>query len=113
MIFQRRPEECVEVMNVQVTLLGSFGLGLALEAIDVAIDATATIGRGGFQIPLLVFRPRQDQLSVEVDDFVVQPLAGSEASDVIFCNLLSAGLGYYATFGENCIDICLVIKWEA
>lgn len=52
-------------------------------------------------------------MSIEVDDFVVQPLAGPETSNVLVRNLFSAGFGHCATFGKNRIDICLVRRWKA
>ena len=91
-------------MNVQGGfLLSSFGLGLAF---DEAINVTVSEGRG--RILLSTFGPRQNQSPVEVDDLVVQPLAGPEASDVPVCNLLSAAFGYHTTLCENCIDTGLV-----
>ena len=102
-------------MNVQGFLLSSFGLALALVISLDAIDETinVTVGRGRLYILFLALGPRQDQMTIEVNDFIVQPLAGSEASNVLVRNLLSAGFGYCATFGKNCIDICLVSRWEA
>ena len=87
---QLRPEERVEVMNVQQGFpLDS--LALALDTVDEAVNAT--INRGGRCLPPLTLGPRQNQLSVEVDDLVVQPLVGPEASNIPVCDLLSASLG--------------------
>lgn len=107
---QLRPEERAEVVNVQRGFLDSFALDLGLDAIDKAIDVATSRGRR--RILLLTLGPQQNQMSIEVDDLVVQPLVGPETSNVPVCDLLSTGLGYRATLCENCIDIGLVLRWE-
>lgn len=96
-------------MNVQrAFLVDSFSL--ALDSVDKAVDAT--VGKGRDRIFLSTLGPGQNQLAVEVDDLVIQPLVRPQTSDVPVCDLLPAGLGYHTTFCEDRIDGRLVLRWE-
>ena len=61
---------------------------------------------------LALFRTAHEQLAVEVDDLIVQPLCGSQPHDVLIRHLLFHAFRNDASLTEECGDRCFVFRGQ-